>query len=103
MKQQYKNFQIWDYVDRHMPENKQVRWEATDTNTGKSLGLSLGSPDDVIAYIEKYILTKAPSVRAEKISAIIVHCGCGCDYEKSLVMSTSAGTSCPDCYDAMSE
>jgi len=33
----------------------------------------------------------------------MVNCSCGCTIEKSLVMSASMGSSCPDCYDRMSE
>ena len=31
-----------------------------------------------------------------------IACDCGCRVEKSLIMSASFGTSCPDCYDRMS-
>lgn len=33
----------------------------------------------------------------------LVQCGCGHSIEKSLIMHTSTGTSCPNCYDRMSE
>jgi hypothetical protein len=33
----------------------------------------------------------------------IVTCSCGCQIHENMVMSTSNGTSCPDCYDMMSE
>jgi hypothetical protein len=33
----------------------------------------------------------------------IVKCDCGHEIEKGLVMSASLGTSCPDCYDNMSD
>jgi hypothetical protein len=33
----------------------------------------------------------------------MVKCDCGHEIEKALVMSASNGTSCPDCYDSMSD
>ena len=33
----------------------------------------------------------------------MVECDCGCTVPASVVMSTSTGTSCPECYDRMSE
>jgi len=29
--------------------------------------------------------------------------GCGCEFPKMMLMSSSSGTACPDCYDRMSE
>ena len=39
-----------------------------------------------------------PAAQAVKM----VRCACGHTVDKSLVMSASLGTSCPDCYDRMS-
>lgn len=33
----------------------------------------------------------------------MVTCDCGCEIDKRLVMRASLGTSCPDCYDRMSD
>lgn len=33
----------------------------------------------------------------------MVRCDCGCMCEEALVISASLGTSCPDCYDRMSD
>ena len=35
-------------------------------------------------------------------NAEMVKCACGCTVRRGSVMSTSTGTSCPDCYDNMS-
>jgi hypothetical protein len=43
----------------------------------------------------------APQPR-EKREPEMVRCDCGHSCERGLVMSTSTGTSCPDCYDRMS-
>jgi hypothetical protein len=34
---------------------------------------------------------------------VMVHCNCGHTVPQKLVMAANRGTSCPDCYDRMSE
>ena len=41
--------------------------------------------------------------RAERPAPQLVRCDCGHSVERALVMSASLGTSCPDCYDRMSD
>jgi hypothetical protein len=41
--------------------------------------------------------------RASQPPPQLVRCSCGHSVERTLVMSASQGTSCPDCYDRMSE
>ena len=38
-----------------------------------------------------------------KIEIEMIKCDCGCSVPKNCVMSASLGTSCPDCYDDMSD
>ena len=46
---------------------------------------------------EKHMETKEVETKEETIL-----CTCGHEVKKTLVMSTSTGSSCPDCYDRMS-
>ena len=39
-----------------------------------------------------------PAVKLE-----MIRCDCGCSIPKGMVMSASLGSSCPDCYDEMSD
>lgn len=41
--------------------------------------------------------------RAPRPEPQLVRCDCGHSVERALVMSASLGTSCPDCYDRMSD
>jgi len=36
-------------------------------------------------------------------STNLVTCSCGCEVPRAFVMNSSMGTSCPDCYDRMSD
>lgn len=41
--------------------------------------------------------------RTPKPAPVLVRCDCGHSVERALVMNASLGTSCPDCYDRMSD
>lgn len=41
--------------------------------------------------------------RVPKPDPVLVRCDCGHSVERVLVMNASRGTSCPDCYDRMSD
>ena len=51
------------------------------------------------SYDETY---RTQARRDEMRAAILVTCSCGHSTRKSLVMSTSTGSSCPECYDRIS-
>jgi hypothetical protein len=57
------------------------------------------SPNHYYDHGTGYIRRK----RAAQQPAKLVRCDCGRSVEPTLVMSASRGTSCPDCYDRMSD
>jgi hypothetical protein len=42
-------------------------------------------------------------IAASKLAKTSVRCDCGHTVSQNLVMNTSRGTACPDCYDRMSD
>ena len=62
-----------------------------------------------LRYEPLYIMSKKlyDAVRAKKAAADAkikyIKCDCGCTIPESLVMNSSRGTSCCDCYDRMSD
>lgn len=45
----------------------------------------------------------ARNIAIPQSQPIMIHCDCGCNVSKNLVMNASRGTSCPECYDRMDE
>jgi len=77
---------------------------------------ALTTHSEILAYLatgktlsfdtDWYALIRDTDAIKQKISHTVepqILCGCGHQTSKELVMSTSTGTSCPDCYDRMSE
>jgi hypothetical protein len=57
---------------------------------------------DVLAEYKK--LTASDCAAEVPTGSIeLVTCSCGCEVPRALVMNSSMGTSCPDCYDRMSD
>lgn len=52
--------------------------------------------------LKRLIGVEAPRVIAEEVVEEEILCSCGHRVFKSMVMTSSAGTCCPDCYDRMS-
>ncbi|HSW63401.1 MAG TPA: hypothetical protein VLH56_08835 [Dissulfurispiraceae bacterium] len=71
-----------------------TRQEALDL-LGKGKSLQSGT--------DWYDEIRAQRVRAPQIEAETVVCSCGHTIAKNLMMSASRGSSCPDCYDRMSD
>ena len=72
-----------------------------DDRAAKRDGFGIGeagrtAETDIMAEIEAARLQPAP--RSE-----MVKCACGHTCSRILVMSTSRGSSCPDCYDRMED
>ena len=63
-------------------------------------GKALRHDDDWYAEIRDADAQVAPT---QKPAPKMVRCACGHTVEANLVMNASRGTSCPDCYDRMSE
>jgi len=54
-------------------------------------------------YYYDHGMEQIRSVTAQKPAPALVKCSCGHSVPRGSVMSASLGTSCPDCYDRMSE
>ena len=62
--------------------------------------------DEYMLYAKRTGILKATLSAPPEVETIredTVPCSCGHHVSKSLVMSASFGTSCPECYDRMSE
>ena len=80
----------------------------------KGMGYGIKYYDGELTAAEKVALTELrqrleqlqaaekAARRARRQSSAMVKCDCGHSAADSQVMSTSSGTSCPDCYDRMS-
>ena len=66
----------------------------------KTLGESF-----TVAQVQEFVATqiRRQAEREERRRLGLVKCACGHTVAKNLVMSTSNGSSCPDCYDRMSD
>jgi len=69
-----------------------------------------GLMDGVLTFTQEDVDRVAEMVRqtaerraAQRAQVEMVRCDCGHTVARNLVMSTSRGTSCPDCYDRMSD
>jgi len=83
-------------VGRFMATRDLTRDEAVAAlNSGKSLR---NAPEDW--YSECRV---KPAPRPAPAPVELVKCSCGCSVPRGSVMSASMGTSCPDCYDRMSD
>jgi len=59
--------------------------------------------DELHYGLDWYAIVRAkPESRPSRPEPEMVRCDCGHLCERGLVMSTSTGTSCPECYDEMS-
>ena len=70
-------------------------------NTSKTSGFGIGEAGSVPASTPEDELRAARLQPASRRN--LVKCDCGHMCPRSLVMSTSRGTSCPDCYDRMDD
>jgi hypothetical protein len=86
---------------------------ARETETAPRLKRpALTSREQVLARLEAgevlrhgddwYQLIRAEPAPLPEVEPDLVRCACGHECERILVMSASLGTSCPDCYDRMS-
>ena len=65
----------------------------------KRSGFGIGE----LGRISEGTIADAPAITVTHTGGSRVRCACGHTVWANLVMSTSCGTSCPDCYDRMSE
>lgn len=70
-------------------------------NDGRGLAAKTGKQSPNYYYDHGMEMIRSTNRIAPKIE--MVKCSCGCTIPKNLVMCASVGTSCPDCYDRMSD
>lgn len=105
-KNSYKGWEIYSWVDPYANPADNVRYSARREVPGgtKSLDVAMTSPDDVKPWIDRRTAAEtAPAMPKVERTPRMVMCSCGHEVEAELVMSASRGTSCPDCYDRMSD
>ena len=97
-----------------------TRWndetERTDEFIGRAAARRHVTPDDIRQMLEAgneinytgeawYTMIRyAPITQsAPVVKEVVIKCGCGHSMVSHLVMNTSRGTSCPNCFDRMSD
>lgn len=66
-------------------------------------GLGIGRIADVDPAAETIAILAAQSMTRRREPVELVRCDCGHSVPQTLIMNASRGTSCPDCYDRMSD
>lgn len=98
-----------DVECRDFEGNQYRLWFGPDTVTVNRAGREW--VDDAISWTDRTATVRRPGIDA-KIRTLIgtpepqpemVRCDCGHECERGLVMMASLGTSCPDCYDRLSD
>jgi len=101
------NAQIKDVLTGAKTARQIVRDEGVDAYAIKFYDCDFGEGEAFMALQKEEALRVAEAAVAKPVAVAVqvsmVRCSCGHTVSATMVMSASMGSSCPDCYDRMSD